>query len=176
MNQKLRRAPVIYLAGFMGSGKTTIGKSLAEELGWSFADIDDDIEETAGMAIPRIFEEKGEAEFRAMESKALSARIRQAMTGRPMVLALGGGAFVQPENAARMRDQGVSIWLDCPFEKIRERVAKADHRPLARDPEAFAKLFEQRREEYSKADFRIGITSDDPMVAVRAITSLEGLL
>ena len=89
---KLKRTPGIYLVGFMGSGKTTIGRHLADELGWSFADLDADIEAEQGTTIAQIFDTRGEDEFRRIETAAIQKRVRMIEKGRPMVLALGGGA------------------------------------------------------------------------------------
>ncbi|MDQ6705626.1 MAG: shikimate kinase, partial [Acidobacteriota bacterium] len=131
---KLKRTPGIYLVGFMGSGKTTVGRLLAERIGWNFYDVDDDIEAREKTSIARIFEMRGEAEFRRIETDAIRARVRRIECGIPAVLALGGGAFVQPENYALLSNNGVSVWLDCPFDVIRRRVANDSSRPLARDP------------------------------------------
>lgn len=175
MNLKLKRTPAIYVVGFMGSGKTTVGRKLAGELGWNFVDLDDDIEARAGKAISKIFEEDGEPEFRRIESEALEARVRQAERGRPVVIALGGGAFVQPRNAELIAPHGISVWLDCPLERVKERVAGAGHRPLARDPEAFERLYETRRAAYSRADLRIEIRGDDPSEPTKEIIAAVGL-
>ncbi|MBI3683298.1 MAG: shikimate kinase [Acidobacteria bacterium] len=175
MNPRLRQTPGIYLVGFMGSGKTTAGKRLAEELGWSFVDIDDDIEARVGMPIAQIFDQQGEQEFRRMESEAIAARVKQIHGSQPMVVALGGGAFVQEHNTSLLASSGITIWLDCPLEKVIERVGKAENRPLARDREAFEKLYHARRQGYRKADYRIAITSDDPAVAVKEILEIPGL-
>src|SRR5580704_1755028 len=90
---KLKRTPGIYLVGFMASGKTTIGRLLADELGWSFADLDQDIEAAHGSSIARIFATRGETEFRAVEKEAVRLRVGEVMRGKPMVVALGGGAL-----------------------------------------------------------------------------------
>ncbi|MCS7025171.1 MAG: shikimate kinase [Bryobacteraceae bacterium] len=175
MNLKLKRTPGIYLVGFMGCGKSTVGKKLAAELGWTFVDLDEDIEAEQGMSIAQIFAEKGEAEFRAIESRLLAERIQQIRSLCPLVLALGGGAFVQPQNLALILANGVSIWLDCPWEKIKQRVAENNDRPLARDPERFEELFRQRRAAYAQADYRIEIRSDDPVLVVQEILAIPGL-
>ncbi|HUQ94474.1 MAG TPA: shikimate kinase [Bryobacteraceae bacterium] len=172
---KLKRTPGIFLVGFMGSGKTTIGRKLAEELGWSFADLDDDIETREAARISDIFENRGEEEFRRMEALALEERVRQVRAAKPLVLALGGGAFVQPANRELIAASGVSFWLDCQLERIEERVAGFAHRPLAKDPQRFRKLYEVRKDAYAQADFRIPIASDDPMDAVRSILETPGL-
>jgi shikimate kinase len=169
---KLKRTPGIYLAGFMGSGKTTIGRLLAERIGWRFVDLDEEIEAAAGMRILEIFEMRGEQEFRRVERETMRGLVRAIECGRPAVLALGGGAIAQPENYALLENNGVVIWLDCPFEIVCRRVAPASHRPLARDPVSFAQLYEARRESYARADYRIPIESDDPAVAVEAALRL----
>jgi shikimate kinase len=172
MNLKLKRTPGIYLVGFMGSGKSTIGRLLAERLGWHFADIDEEIEAAEGMPIGEIFDARGEAEFRRIEHAAILARVRAIERGRATVIALGGGAFAQEGSRALVSDHGITIWLDCPFEIVERRVAQAAHRPLARDPAKFAELYQARREFYRRADYRIPIENDDPSGPVAAICRL----
>ena len=169
---KLKRTPGIYLVGFMGSGKSTIGLLLADRIGWHFVDLDAEIEATEQMSILEIFETRGEAEFRRIEREKMRALVRAIESGRPTVLALGGGAIVQPENYALVENNGITIWLDCPFETVRRRVEPASDRPLARDPASFAQLYETRRESYARADYRVPIESDDPAVAVEAALRL----
>ena len=171
---RLKRAPAIYLVGFMGSGKTTVGRLLAQRLGWRFVDLDDDIEAAEGAAIRTIFEERGEAEFRRAEARAIAARVDEARRGHPMVIALGGGAFAEPENAKLVKEHGIAIWLDCPFSRVRQRVVDDGVRPLARDPERFRELFEKRQAAYAQADYRVPISSDDPEEALRSILELPG--
>jgi shikimate kinase len=172
MNIQLKQTPGLYLVGFMGSGKTTVGTLLADRLGWRFADLDADIEDRERTSISEIFETRGEAEFRRIESEMLRERVCAIARGRPTVLALGGGAFVDTANFELVEAHGISIWLDCPFEMVRQRVERERHRPLARDPERFATLFEARREAYSRADYRIPVVSDDPAQAVEAVLAL----
>src|SRR5579871_3689080 len=97
---KLKRTPGIYLVGFMGSGKSTVGRLLADRIGWHFVDLDAEIEAARKMTILEIFESRGEAEFRLIEHQTMRERVRAIECGRPTVLALGGGAIVQPENFA----------------------------------------------------------------------------
>jgi shikimate kinase len=172
MGTKLARSPGIYLTGFMGSGKTTVGRLLAEEMGWAFVDLDDDIEAATGCTITELFATRGEAEFRRIEHDALKARVHKVMCGEPVVLALGGGAFAQPGNRELLEDAGVSIWLDAGLDLIRQRIAEETHRPLAQDPERFAALYEQRRAEYAKADFHIVVDSNDNDAIVRRVMEL----
>lgn len=169
---KLKRTPGIYLAGFMGCGKSTIGARLADELGWSFADLDTDIVTSQGRSINDIFDGGGEPVFREIETAALRARIRVIQTGRPFVVALGGGAFAQPANRALVQDNGISIWLDCPIDRIRARLQSATDRPLMRDTARFDALYQSRRDAYALAEYHIEIASDDPEESVRAILDL----
>jgi shikimate kinase len=170
---KLKRTPGIYLVGFMGCGKSTVGRALADELGWRFLDLDADIEKAQGMSIAEIFEAQGEAGFRLVESAALRSVVRKVECGQPHVIALGGGTFSQENNAALLADKGVSIWLDCPFAMVERRVAGDALRPLARDPKKFRELYEQRRPQYARAEHRIEIHDDDCADAVRQILALE---
>jgi shikimate kinase len=169
MNLKLKRTPGIYLVGFMGSGKSMIGRMLAHELGWSFFDLDHEIEAAEKTSITEIFETRGEPEFRRIETEMLQQHVAWIEQGRPAVVALGGGTFEQERNRALLKDRGITIWLNCPFEIAARRVGEASHRPLARDPEQFAALYQQRLESYRLADIHIEIAGDDPAVAVNAI-------
>ncbi len=169
---KLKRTPGIYLAGFMASGKTTIGRLLAEQLGWHFTDLDQEIEAQQGMSIADIFDQRGEPEFRRIETEALRARVRAIERGQPAVVALGGGTFAQPGNFDLVENNGITIWLDCPLEIVRRRIAEPSSRPLARDAQRFEDLFQARQAAYARADYRIAIESDDPSATVEAILIL----
>lgn len=170
---KLKRTPGIYLVGFMASGKTTVGRLLAERLGWAFIDLDEDIEAQQGASIAEIFATRGEPEFRRIETEALRARVRAVQCGQPTVVALGGGAFVDPENYALVESSGVTIWLDCPLETVCRRVARASHRPLARDSRHLEELYRTRLSAYARAEYSIPIESDDPSAAVEAVLGLS---
>ena len=170
---KLKRTPGIFLVGFMGCGKTTVGKALAARLGWSFVDLDDDIEAEAHRSIGDIFANEGEPAFRELERAALQRRLRMIQSGQPTVLALGGGAFVQPGAPELLAANGVSIWLDCDFERIERRIAGQDHRPLARNREVFRALYDARQSGYASAEYRVAITSDDPEHTVDDILGLS---
>ena len=172
MKLQLKRTPGIYLVGFMGSGKSTIGKRLAQQVGWPFVDLDDDIETEVGKSIAQLFDEEGEARFRAVESTVLIRRVAAVKIGRPLVLALGGGTFAQPVNREKLRGNGVSIWLDLPFSDVERRVAGYGHRPLARDPKKLRALFDERLPAYAEADARIAITTDNLEENIAAILAL----
>ena len=173
MIHKLKLTPGIYLVGFMACGKTTIGRKLAYELGWAFADVDEDIETDEKQTVPQIFEARGEEEFRRIETKAIQKRVKAVRTGRPMVVALGGGSFTQQENFDLLENNGVSIWLDVPLNVVRRRLANCGtDRPLARDPERLEHLYFARRASYQRADHRIEVSGDDADETVRRILAL----
>jgi shikimate kinase len=172
MNLKLKRTPGIYLVGFMGCGKTTIGRILADRLGWTFIDLDKDIEAQLKTTIARIFETQGEDEFRRLESEAIRGKVRSIERGAPMVVALGGGAFVKPENVELLKNNGVTIWLDCPLSVVKRRVEQNSDRPLARDSRKFEQLYQERQRAYGEADYRVESADDDPLTAVEIILKL----
>jgi shikimate kinase len=169
---KLKRTPGLYLVGFMGSGKSAVGRLLADELGWPFADLDEDIEKAHGVSIAEIFDQRGEQAFRGMEHEALRKRVREIECGRPMVLALGGGTFVDPVNQKLLEERGVTLWLDCPLARISTRLEGQTHRPLARDPNKLRQLHDERRDVYSKAEYRIDADTDDTAAVVADILKL----
>ena len=155
MHLKLKRTPGIFITGFMGSGKTTVGRLVAEQLGWNFVDLDADIEAHEHDTVANIFAARGEEEFRRLETDAIRRWLRKIECGQPTVIALGGGAFVQPRNYEILGNNGISVWLDCSLEVAEQRIESAETRPLARDKEAFRKLFSERRPLYGRADFRV---------------------
>jgi len=169
MNLRLKQTPGIYLLGFMASGKSTVGRHLAHRLGWSFFDLDDEIEAAEKTTIAQIFDTRGEAEFRRIESEILAQHVRSIEHGRPAVVALGGGAFITPANRDLASNNGVSVWLDCDFDRIARRVAWATHRPLARDPGKLAALFNERRDIYRLADVHVPVETDDAEAVATAI-------
>lgn len=155
MHLKLKRTPGIYITGFMGSGKTTVGRLVAERLGWEFVDLDRDIEAHEHEAVASIFETRGEAEFRRIETAAIRRWLQKIERGMPTVIALGGGAFVQPMNYEILGNNGISVWLDCSLDVVEARIADAGDRPLARDRETFRRLYTERKVLYGRADYRI---------------------
>src|SRR6185369_8012126 len=107
--------------------------------------LDEEIERAEGMPITEIFDRQGEPAFRQIESRLLRDHVRAIECGRPHVVALGGGAFAQEENFAVLSSNGVTVWLDCPFETVERRLAGFTHRPLARDPQKLKDLFQERK-------------------------------
>jgi shikimate kinase len=168
MPDGLALMPGLFLTGFMGSGKSTVGRLVADDLGWQFVDLDEEIERIEGMTIARIFDERGEAEFRRLETEALRVQVRAAERGQPRVVSLGGGAFAQEANRALLAGATI-VWLDAPEPVLYERVAHQDHRPLARDRARFAALYAARQEAYAKASFRVGAVGEAPEVARRVL-------
>src|ERR1700761_7995922 len=172
MTLKLKRTPGLYLVGFMGSGKTTVGISLARELGWSFADIDHEIEQEQGVSISEIFRDRGEGAFRELESDALRRRVSFIEAGNPCVVALGGGAFVQQRNWELVENNGITVWLDCKLETIHQRLGDDRTRPLAADRTAMEQLFAVRRPLYARADYHVNADCEDPAEVLRNILNL----
>jgi shikimate kinase len=141
----------VYLVGFMGSGKTTLARALGRRLGWRHVDLDEELERREGRTVSQVFAQRGEPYFRKVERDVLLG----VLPARNVVVATGGGTFAQPANRADILDDGVVVWLDVPFSRIVDRVPSDGRRPLAADREAFAALFEQRREAYRQADLRL---------------------
>ncbi len=146
---------LLFLVGFMGSGKSTVGPLLARRWNCPFIELDERIEEAAGNSIPEIFDHRGEAAFRDLEHQALRAALDQSRE-ETAVVALGGGAFVQPRNAELIAQSGgFTIWLDAPAEILMERCGSAAGRPLARDPDRFQRLYRERLPFYARAQMRV---------------------
>jgi shikimate kinase len=146
-----RSSSPIFLVGFMGAGKTTVGHALAKELGYDFIDLDDVISSRSGKSVQQIFLELGEPEFRKLETEA----IRSCQNLRRAVVALGGGAYVSDVNRDLLRGFGQTVWLDCPVEVCLRRISGDQSRPLLGDAHAMRALLDRRRHSYSQADFRI---------------------
>ncbi len=169
---KLKRTPGLYLVGFMASGKTTIGRALADHIGWPFVDMDAEIEAREGRPISQIFREQGEAHFREIEAQVLQAHVRSIEAGQPCILALGGGAFVQPANRELLENNGITLWLDCPLEIIQRRLNGDTSRPLAAQTNGLSRLYEDRRPLYSKADYRVDVDTEDVKELIERILKL----
>lgn len=164
------RAQVLCLAGFMGSGKTTIGTLLARQLAWRFVDLDDRIEASAGLTIPQIFERLGEPAFRQLEAEQLRTALGRASENKEStVLALGGGTYAQPGCPEFLRNAGIPVlWLDSPIELLLSRCMTMTGRPLFRDETSFRVLHAQRLASYQLADYRVD-SSGDPTQVVSEI-------
>jgi len=137
----MQHAGNIYLVGMMGSGKTTVGRTLARRLKLRFIDSDHEIEAHCGVKIPVIFEIEGEAGFRAREAQAIAELT--ALQG--IVLATGGGVVILPENRRRLAERGTVVYLRATPEHLYERVRQDRNRPLLAAPDPLARLRELYR-------------------------------
>lgn len=149
----------VYLIGMMGAGKTTVGKRLAQELGYRFMDTDVLISKVAGQSINEIFAKEGEDGFRELESKVLS----ELVAYQRFVVATGGGIILRRRNWSYLQ-QGLVIWLDVPVEQLYQRLQGDTSRPLLNAPDPLSKLqsiFDTRKSLYAQADLRITINSDE---------------
>jgi shikimate kinase len=159
LNTRLKGSS-IFIIGMMGCGKTTVGRVLAESLGYRFFDTDALIETVAGQSIKQIFAASGEAEFRQIETQVLA----EISAYTRLVIATGGGIVVNRQNWSYLH-HGVIVWLDVPVEAIYQRLAADTTRPLLQDPDPRGKLqtlLEQRRSLYAQADVRVLLQGDEP--------------
>lgn len=141
----------IYLVGFMGAGKSTVARALARRLDWQAEDIDTRIEQAERRDIAAIFRQHGEPYFRACERQALL----DLLPRRGVVVATGGGTFMDPRNRELMLRDGMVIWLDVPFSTVLDRVPLDGRRPLAADRGALEALYNQRHAAYQLAPVRV---------------------
>jgi shikimate kinase len=155
----------------MGAGKTTVGRLAAQRLHWRFADLDDRICQRERREIADIFRDSGEPYFRRVESECLRALVEEAAAAGSWVIAVGGGAFVQPGNAALLREHGFKcVFLDAGVEELRRRCAGGGpDRPLARDENLFRQLYEARRGGYMKAEMRVDTSGKTPEQIVEEV-------
>ena len=154
------RSPLcgIFLVGFMGAGKTSVGRALAEKLAWDFEDLDTRIEARERLTVAEIFRKHGESGFREREHVALRTLLEEHDSTSPIVVALGGGAFVQPENMSLLSlAERPSVFLDTPVEDLWERCKAPGEpeRPLRTVPVQFRALHERRLAHYEQAAIRI---------------------
>jgi len=143
----------------MGAGKTSVGRSLGQRLNWIFEDLDDRIERGEGRSIAEIFRDSGEPAFRQAEHAALQQVLEELPGGMARIIALGGGAFVQTENAALLHKAGVQVvFLDAAVEELWERCrsqAGGAERPLLQNLDQFGELYRSRSKHYAKSTVRI---------------------
>ena len=145
----------IALTGFMAAGKTVVGRRLARVLGWSFVDLDAVIEAGEGLAVREIFASRGEPYFREREKTALG----QVLDGSEQVIALGGGAVVDPDNLTLLKQRSLLVWLRVSPGTVLSRVGGGDDRPLLQGPDRLKRIQElsaQREGIYAQA----GVTVD----------------
>ena len=161
----------IYLVGFMAAGKTTVARALAARLQWRAEDVDTLIEARERRPIADIFARRGEAYFRSAERDV----VRLLLPLRHTVVATGGGTFADPENQAAINLDGLSVWLDVPFDELLARIPSDGRRPLAADREQMERLYALRSLAYAAAHLRVdasGKRAED--VADRIIETMTG--
>jgi shikimate kinase len=148
---------LVVLIGFMGAGKTTVGRALARRLRWRFLDLDGEIEKRKGQTVAQIFASSGEGGFRRAETAALRDLLQESGGSGDLVLALGGGAFVQERNRVLLKQaRAATVLLEAPLEELRRRCRNERRvRPLAQQETGFAELFTARRADYERARFRV---------------------
>jgi shikimate kinase len=163
-------ADKIYLVGFMAAGKTTVARALAARLEWRAEDIDELIEARERRTVADIFARSGEAYFRALERDIL----RLLLPLRHVVVATGGGTFMDPDNRAAINMDGVSVWLNVPFEELVARLPADGRRPLAADVDQLERLFAMRQAAYANARVHIEARGAHPQeVAERIVEQME---
>ena len=169
---------LIVLTGFMGSGKSTIGRALASLLNWNFVDLDCEIEKTEGRRISEIFSQDGEAHFREIEANVLRSLLAELQS--PAVLSSGGGTYVQPTNADLLRAaRATVVFLEVPIETMLQRCCSEDadpNRPLAGDREAFLYLYEKRLPLYRTANLTVVTDNKESEFVAQEIAERLGLV
>lgn len=156
----------VYLVGFMGCGKTRIGRLVADALGRGFLDVDAMIRDQAGQSIREIFEQHGEKAFRAMETECLG----RTEAWSDVVIATGGGVMASETNRELLRRLGATVWLNVPFDVIVGRMSAYGRRqrPLLDDEDAARNLYEERLSSYRQADLEIQIAAGEDAAQVAA--------
>jgi shikimate kinase len=160
----------------MGAGKTTVGRLVAQRLQRRFVDLDDRICQRERREIADIFRDSGEPYFRRVECECLRALVQEAAAAgslglAPLVIAVGGGAFVEPGNAALLREHGFNtVFLDAGVEELLQRCASGGpDRPLARDQNLFRQLYEARRSAYMAAEICVDTSGKTPEQVVEEV-------
>ena len=144
----------------MGAGKTSVGRALGEQLGWTFEDLDERVERREKRKVGEIFRDAGESEFRRAEHAALKELLTELRAGARKIVALGGGAFVQKQNIRLIQSEGVAtVLLDAGVQELWRRCRQQAsqqgiERPLLGNEKSFRDLYENRRPHYLKASFR----------------------
>lgn len=141
----------IYLVGFMAAGKSSLALALSRRLDWPVQDIDELIERREHRTISSIFAREGEPYFRQIERQVL----HDLVPVRHVIVATGGGTFVDPDNRALINADGMSVWLDAPLQELLNRIPADGRRPLAADRDQMERLYDARRTAYEQAHLRL---------------------
>jgi shikimate kinase len=169
-----RERPLV-LVGLMGAGKSTVGRRLAKKIGWRFVDSDDEIEAAAGCSISDMFAMHGEPIFRDLEKRVIARLLKE----EKIVLATGGGGWMQPEIRAMIKAQATSLWLRAELDVLLDRVSKRGHRPLLQQGDKHTileKLMAERYPVYAEADVIVDSGHGSHEKVVEAVVkTLEGL-
>ncbi len=166
--ERLRR---IFLVGFMGAGKSSVGECLARELGYRFADLDREIERESRRSVAEIIREDGEPAFRRIEAAAL----REVAALSDVVIACGGGTLSLPENRELIARTGISVWLDAPLDVMLDRCRGGGHRPLLGERDRMEALLASRLPAYRIADIGVDASTERPEALARRIAARLGL-
>ncbi len=175
--KKVEPPRAVFLTGFMGAGKTGVGKALARRLGWRFVDLDRRIETAEGCSIRNLFEQRGEPGFRRAESAALCRLLTELKRSPRTVTALGGGTLSLARNRQLLRQQGGPlVFLKAPLAALHRRCRRTRRaRPLFADYKHFRQLYRSRLPHYSKADLRISTARKHPRTLAAEIAAGLGL-
>jgi shikimate kinase len=169
-----RSRPVV-LVGLMGVGKSTIGRRLAKKVGWQFIDSDDEIELAAGCSISDIFSIHGEPIFRDLEKRVIARLVSET----PLVLATGGGAWMQESVRQVIKEKATSVWLRADLDVLIDRVSKRNHRPLLEKGDKrsiMGKLMDERYPVYAQADLIVDSNKGPhERVVDMVLEALEGM-
>ena len=161
----------VCLVGFMGAGKSAVGRELADRLGWPLFDLDEEIETREGRSVYDIFADSGESYFRQKEREVLGE-----LAGGNMVLSVGGGAYTVDDNINMINKISSSVWLRCPIEVCLQRLAASStKRPLFSDPEQMANLYQHRLKYYKRARYHVDSEQGTPEEIALKIMELLGL-
>lgn len=163
------KADKLYLVGFMGAGKTTVARAIGKLTGWRVEDIDQRIEAREHRTVASIFSQQGEPYFRQLERLALG----ELLPLRHVVIATGGGTFVEPDNRALMLADGAVAWLDLSLAQVIERVPADGRRPLASDRAQMEQLFARRQLAYAQAHVRVDASMPVPEVVGRLLEWID---
>lgn len=163
------KADKLYLVGFMGAGKTTVARAIGKLTGWRVEDIDQRIEAREHRTVASIFSQQGEPYFRQLERLALG----ELLPLRHVVIATGGGTFVEPDNRALMLADGAVAWLDLSLAQVIERVPADGRRPLASDRAQMEQLFARRQLAYAEAHVRVDASRPVPEVVGRLLEWID---